>query len=239
MKNNVWRFSGIIFIILLTFAFVWNLKGTYSKVNSISEKSKSIKKVIKNETLSSRTNAMKTAFTIVSTADYTKDVSTVVKMYQKASVVIIGKFEKDNKSFVDNGTIKTESHMKISKLLKGTLSESELKNGIDIVSYGGEVTLDTYLNNTLPVSDKSNSNGVVQKTQQYSKQEREFEKVVYKLEHQANKDKDTNSEIMVFLSRNPAPNDYFVIADEFGYRKINNQGEVFNPSTGSYENVDF
>jgi hypothetical protein len=188
---------------------------------------------------SSNTAGMKTAFTIVSHADYTKDAATVYTMYQHAPVVLVGKFEKDNKSFVDHNSIETESHMKITKVLKGNLTDSEMKNGIDIVYYGGEVTLDTYLNNTTPDPTKVDSNGVVHKPKQYSKQERESEKVVYKVEQQANKDKDKNSEIMVFLSRNPAPNNYFVLADAFGYRKINNKGEVFNPVTNSYEKVDF
>jgi hypothetical protein len=188
---------------------------------------------------SSNTAGMKTAFTIASMPDYSRDVATVYTMYQKAPVVLVGKFEKDNKSFLDQGSIKTESHMKITKVLKGALTDSELKNGIDIVHYGGEVTLDIYLNNTPPDPVKVDSNGVVHEPKQYSKQERESEKVVYKLEHQANEDKDKNSEVMVFLSRNPAPNNYFVIADAFGYRKINNKGEVFNPDTNSYEKVDF
>jgi hypothetical protein len=129
--------------------------------------------------------------------------------------------------------------MKITKVLKGTLTDSEMKNGIDIVYYGGEVTLDTYLNNTPPDPIKVDSNGVVHKPKQYSKQERESEKVVYTREQQANKDKDKNSELMVFLSLNPSPNNYLVIADAYGYRKINNKGEVFNPVTNSYEKVDF
>lgn len=186
---------------------------------------------------SSNTAGMKTAFTIASHPQYI--VTSVDKMYQEASVVLVGKFEKDNKSFVDHDTIETESHMKVTKVLKGTLTDSEIKNGIDIVYYGGEVTLDTYLKNATPVPEKIDSKGVVHKPKQYSKQERESEKVVYKVEQQANKDKDKNSEIMVFLSRNPAPNNYFVLADAFGYRKINHKGEVFNPVTNSYENVDF
>ncbi|WCK53319.1 hypothetical protein PP175_18310 [Aneurinibacillus sp. Ricciae_BoGa-3] len=186
---------------------------------------------------SSDTASMKTAFTIGSMPDYIA--TSVDKLYQEASVVIVGKFEKDNKSFVDHDTIETESHMKVTKLLKGSLTDSEMKNGIDIVYYGGEVTLDTYLKNKTPVPEKVDSKGIVHKPKQYSKQERETEKVVYKVEQQANKDKDKNSEIMVFLSRNPAPNNYFVLADAFGYRKINNKGEVFNPITNSYEKVDF
>jgi hypothetical protein len=198
-----------------------------------------MKKAIKNETISGTTAGMKTAFSPFVLVDYTKDVTSVDTMYQKASVVLVGKFEKDNKSFVDHDAIKTESHKKIIKVLKGTLTDSEMKNGIDIVSYGGEVTLDTYLNNTTPDPDKVDSNGVVHKQKQYSKQERESEKVVSIREKQANKDKDKNSEVMVFLSRNPAPNNYFVMGDAYGYRKINDKGEVFNPVTNSYENVDF
>ncbi|CRK84861.1 hypothetical protein [Neobacillus massiliamazoniensis] len=186
---------------------------------------------------SSNTAGMKTAFTIASHPDYIA--TTVDKMYQEASVVLVGKFEKDNKSFVDHDTIETESHMKVTKVLKGTLTDSEMKNGIDIVYYGGEVTLDTYLKNATPVPEKIDSKGVVHKPKQYSKQERESERVVYKVEQQANKDKDKNSEIMVFLSHNPAPNNYFVLADAFGYRKINHKGEIFNPVTNSYEKVDF
>ncbi|MBP0726706.1 hypothetical protein J5Y03_16230 [Bacillus sp. RG28] len=239
MKKNTWKYGGAIFAILLTFVFVWNFNNTVSKETVISVKAKSLKKDIKNETKSGTTKGMKTAFTIVSHADYTKDAASVYTMYQKAQVVLVGKFEKENKSFVDNGFIETESHMKITKVLKGTLADSEMKNGIDIVSYGGEVTLDTYLNNTTQEPEKVESNGVVHKPKQYSKQERESEKVVSIPEQQANKDKDKNSEVMVFLSRNPAPNNYFVIADAFGYRKINNKGEVFNPITNSYENVDF
>ena len=239
MKKNIWIYGGIIFVILLSFVFVWNFNNTASKEAAVSVKSKNMKNAIKNETISGITTGMKTAFTIASKADYTEAAASADKMYQNASVVLVGKFEKDNKSFVDHGVIETESHMKVTKVLKGTLTDSEMKNGIDIVYYGGEVTLDTYLNNTTPEPDKVDSNGVVHKTKQYTKQERESEKVVYKPEQQANKDKDTNSEIMVFLSRNPAPNNYFVMADAFGYRKINNKGEVFNPITNFYENVDF
>ncbi|MFB9760345.1 hypothetical protein [Ectobacillus funiculus] len=202
--------------------------------------SSSMKKDNKNETIRGTTAGMKTAFTMSSYADYTKAVASVYTMYQEADIVLVGKFEKDNKSFVDHGTIETESHMKITKLLKGTLTDSKMENGIDIVYYGGEMTLDTYLNNAPPVPDKVDSNGILHKQKQYSKQERESQKVVYtRGEYQANKDKDKNSEIMVFLSRNPAPNNYFVIADAFGYRKINNKGKVFNPDTNSYEKVDF
>jgi hypothetical protein len=188
---------------------------------------------------SSNTAGMKTAFTITTYPEYSANASSVYKMFQSASVVLVGKYEKDNKSFVERDLIETESHIKVTKVLKGTLTDSEMKNGIDIVYYGGEVTLDTYLNNTTPVPEKVDSKGVVHKPKQYSKQERESEKVIYKLEQQANKDKDKNSEIMVFLSRNPAPNNYFVQADAYGYRKINNKGEVFNPDTNSYEKVDF
>jgi hypothetical protein len=225
MKKNIGIYGGIIFTILLGVVLV----GNFNHVTSV--KSESINKVIKNETISGKTAGMKTAFTIVSDADYTKDAASVDTMKQAASVVIVGKFEKDNKSFVDHGSIETESHMKILKVLKGTLTDSEMKNGIDIVSYGGEVTLDTYLNNTTQEHNK------VEK--QYSQKERETQKVVSQPEHQANKDKDKNSKVMVFLSRNPAPNNYFVIADEYGYRKFNNNGEVFNPITNSYEKVDF
>ncbi|MGG5252768.1 hypothetical protein ACQYAD_04620 [Neobacillus sp. SM06] len=239
MKKNIWTYGGIIFTILLTFVLVWNFNNTTSKETSVSVKSKSIKKAIKKETISGTTAGMKTAFTIVSHADYTKDTASVYTMYQHAPVVIVGKFEKDHKSFVDQNFIKTESHMKIIKVLKGNLTDLEMKNGIDIVYYGGEVTLETYLNNTTPEPTKVDSNGVVHKPKQYSKQERESEKVVSTPEQQANKDKDKNSEVMVFLSRNPAPNNYFVFADEFGYRKINNKGEVFNPITNSYESVEF
>ncbi|WP_028401921.1 hypothetical protein [Ectobacillus panaciterrae] len=201
--------------------------------------SSSMKKDNKNETISGTTAGMKTAFAISFHPNYIEAVSSIYKMYQAADVVLVGKFEKDNKSFVDHDLIETESHMKITKLLKGTLTDSEMKNGIDIVYYGGEVTLDTYLNNTPPAPDKVDSNGILHKQKQYSKQERESQKVVFKPEQQANKDKDKNSEIMVFLSRNPAPNNYFVMGDAFGYRKINNKGEVFNPITNSYEKVNF
>lgn len=235
MKKNIWTYGGILFAILLTCVFVWNFNNITFKETAASVKSKSMK----NETISGTTAGMKTAFTISSHGDYIKAVSSAYTMYQEADVVLVGKFEKDNKSFVDQGAIQTESHMKITKVLKGSLTDSEMKNGIDIVYYGGEVTLDTYLNNTPPAPDKVDSKGIVHKQKQYSKQERESQKVVYTLEQQANKDKDKNSEIMVFLSRNPAPNNYFVIADAFGYRKINNKGEVFNPTTNSYEKVDF
>lgn len=138
-----------------------------------------------------------------------------------------------------NMVLQYKSHMKVVKVLKGNLSDSEMKNGIDIVSYGGEVTLDTYLNNTTPEPNKIDNNGVVHKLKQYSEQQRESEKVVYKIEQQANKDKDKNSDVMIFLSHNPAPNNYFVIGDGYGYRKINDKGQVFNPDTNAYENVDF
>jgi hypothetical protein len=189
---------------------------------------------------SSNTASMKTAFTIVTHPDYTKDVATVYTLYKKSQVVLVGKFEKDNKSYVDDhDAIETESHMKITKLLKGHLTDLEMKHGIDIAYYGGEVTLGTYLKNATPVPTKIDSKGVVHRPKQYSNQELESEKVVYKVEKQANADKDKNSEIMVFISRNPATNHYFVLGDAFGYRKINNKGEVFNPATNSYERVEF
>lgn len=226
--------KGILFAVLAVL-----MLGVVSCSNQDEKKSSNSLATSKSVSISGTTAGMKTAFTMSSYADYTKAVASVYTMYQEADIVLVGKFEKDNRSFVDQGTIETESHMKIIKLLKGTLTDSEMENGIDIVYYGGEMTLDTYLNNAPPVPDKVDSNGILHRQKQYSKQERESQKVVYQLEHQANKDKDKNSEIMVFLSRNPAPNNYFVIADEFGYRKINNKGEVFNPRTNSYEKVDF
>lgn len=226
--------KGILFAVLAVL-----MLGVVACSNQDKKKSSNSLATSKSVSISGTTVGMKTAFTLSSYADYTKDVASVYTMYQEADIVLVGKFEKDNKSFVDHGTIETESHMKINKLLKGTLTDSEMENGIDIVYYGGEMTLDTYLNNAPPVPDKVDSNGILHKQKQYSKQERESQKVVYTREYQANKDKDKNSEIMVFLSRNPAPNNYFVMGDAFGYRKINDKGEVFNPDTNSYENVDF
>ncbi|MCM2535328.1 hypothetical protein NDK43_27005 [Neobacillus pocheonensis] len=96
-----------------------------------------------------------TAFTFTNYPDYAEAASSVYKMYQAASVVMVGKFEKDNTSFVHHDLIETESHMKVTKVLKGALTDSEMKNGIDIVYYGGDVTLDTYLKNTTPVPEES------------------------------------------------------------------------------------
>ncbi|GAA3313260.1 hypothetical protein GCM10020331_002980 [Ectobacillus funiculus] len=119
-----------------------------------------------------------------------------------------------------------------------------MENGIDIVYYGGEMTLDTYLNNAPPVPDKVDSNGILHKQKkQYSKQERESQKKLFThvvntklIKIKIKKLRNHGFSYLVTLLQIII----FVIADAFGYRKkINNKGKVFNPDTNSYEKGRF
>jgi hypothetical protein len=54
------------------------------------------------------------------------------------------------------------------------------------------------------------------------------------------KNKGQNTEYLIFVSHDSSANTYHVLADEFGMRKIDNQGnDVFNPATNQFEKADF
>jgi hypothetical protein len=59
------------------------------------------------------------------------------------------------------------------------------------------------------------------------------------VEYQANKTKDKNTEYLIFVSHDSSTNTYQVLGDEFAMRKIDNQGNVFNPATNQFEKLDF
>jgi len=155
-------------------------------------------------------------------------------LYKNADLVFTGKYVKDNKAFVTHDIITTEATFHVNKILKGSISKKELNDGLNIQYYGGEMLLGDYLDQ-LDKNDARNTD----LAKKYTENDRKTKNVTVLLKHQANKAKDKNTEYLIFVSHNSSTNTYRVLADEFGMRKIDNQGNVFNPGTNQFEKVDF
>jgi hypothetical protein len=156
------------------------------------------------------------------------------ELYKMADLVFTGKYIKINKAFLTHDIITTEATFHVNKVLKGRISKRELNDGINIQYYGGEMVLGDYLDQ-LDKHDARNSDI----SKNFTENERKTKKVTTTVEKQANKTQDKNTEYLIFVSLDSSTNTYRVLGDEFAMRKIDNQGNVFNPATNQFEKVDF
>ncbi len=153
-------------------------------------------------------------------------------LYDIVDTVLVGKYVKSNRNMVAGSLIFTESTLKVTKVIKGSITDAQMKNGINIRYVGGEMMLGDYLNGL----DEERRNDPKKGT--FTQEERKTKKVVQTIKYPANADKDRNCDYLIFLTQNP--NDINVVAcDGYGMRKIDKDGNVFNLDTGAYEAVDF
>ncbi len=157
------------------------------------------------------------------------------QLYTLSDVVLTGWFVKENKTLAISGSVFTQATIKVDQVIKGTLTDQQMKKGMDNVIYaGGEVLLDDYLNSLDPERLNNPKAGPLP-----TKEERKSKKIVEKVAKQANKDKNTKEKLLIFLNYDEKRNLYFVGSDAYSMLKIDKGGNVFSPDTKTFDKVDF
>lgn len=184
-----------------------------------------------------------TALKIQTSADYKVNGADIEEVYKSksAAVVFVGKYLGDTRTFSIGDHINTEAAFQVTNVLKGNIPSDRMSNNIVKVQYyGGEVTLDEFYNN-MTIDMKNDPKNTLKSI---PVETRKKEKVVHYVEDQSLRDKTKNQEYLVFVSDNPVnpmqPNPYyFNLFNESGIRKVNQNGEVYNPSIKTFEKVSF
>lgn len=176
------------------------------------------------------TGSSKSVYVIAEESDYRaihpKD------LYKQADVVIIGNYVTDNSISVGEANkIITESSFNIKEVIKGgNLLNSY--NNIDIEYYGGEVSIEDYVDHLDP--DQIKKRGYDKLTEE-EKRVSKIKYVPYKETLLTNREKDTTKDYMIFLSYDETNNKYFILSEGYGMREIKEDDMLFNPDTQTFE----
>ncbi len=213
-KKNIAIFCSILLVMIVGLIYIFNNKSA-NLLNNANESSY----VENNE---------KYEYEITTNADYVA--TSIDDLYKTVDLVFIGTKNKDNKTFVGmNSLIITEANYNVKTVLKGDYNDST----INLNYYGGSVTLEEYMNNL--------SKEQIQKKglDKYTLKERQTKLIGYKnTDKSISKQVDSN-EYLIFVNCDKEKNIYFVSSDAYGMRQIDQNKNVYNLDTKTFEKFNF
>ncbi len=216
-KKNITIFCSILLIMLVGLFYIFNDNSTNLANNN-------------NEINFSANlgNDSKYEYEITKNADYVA--TSIDDLYKTVDLVFIGTKNNDNKTFVGtNGLIITEANYNVKTVLKGSYNTST----ININYYGGSVSLEEYIKNL--------SKEQIQKKglDKYNSKDRQTKLIGYKITDKSILTQVDSNEYLIFVNHDQENNIYFVVADAYGMRQIDQNKNVYNLDTKSFEKFNF
>lgn len=147
-------------------------------------------------------------------------------LYEHTTLVAIGRYQGDIKSFADEfGSPETMGEVKLETILKGDRSEGDV---IPVCFYGGTIPLWEYVSKRDDAS--LGKQGINRLAAMLSK-------ATVTLDYDTAVKAREGERYLLFLNYSPERRDYFVMADSYGMRHLDESGRALNPDSQTYENI--